>query len=90
MAGKAGSVMPISVTTARLVNVLKSRVARNPIRSMRAMAHDIRVSEVMVRKVIKERLGARSLARTHNFLLTDHLKGLRLERSKKLLNIFKK
>ena len=61
MAGKAVSVMPISVTTARLVNVLKSRVARNPIRSM---THDIRVSEVIVRKVIKERLGARSLART--------------------------
>ena len=48
MAGEAGSVMPISVTTARLVNVLKTRVARNPIRPMRAMAHDIRVSEVMV------------------------------------------
>lgn len=87
---KPGSGRPVSVATNRLVNLVRSRLARNPIRSMRGMAREVGVSEFTIRKVVKERLGTRSLARTPNFLLTDRLKGLRLERSRRILNVLKK
>ncbi len=48
------------------------------------------MSEFTVRKVIKVKLKAKSLARTQKFFLTDRLKALRLLRSKKILSILKK
>ena len=39
--------------------------------------------------VVKKNIGARSLTRTKMFLLTDQLRVLRLERSKKLLRVLK-
>ena len=41
---------------------------------MRGMAKDYNLSEWTIRNVVKNNLGARSLARTHRFLLTNRLK----------------
>jgi inhibitor of nuclear factor kappa-B kinase subunit alpha len=87
---KAGAGRKPKVVTPRLINVLKARIWRNPIRSMRGMAKDLKVSEWTIRNVVKNKLGARSLARTKRFLLSDRLKASRLERSKKILHILKR
>ena len=85
-----GSGKKPTVVSTKLVNKIRSRIARNPIRSMRGMAKDMKVSEWTVRNVVKNKLRARSLARTNRFLLSDRLKALRLERSKQILAILKK
>ena len=87
---KPGSGRKPTVTTPRLLANLKARIRRNPIRSMRGMAKEFGISEFTVRSAIKNKIGARSLSRTKRFLLTDRLKTLKLERSKKLLWILKK
>ena len=78
-----------TVLTKRILNLVRSRVARNPIRSMRAMARETNVSEATVRRAVKK-LGARSLARCKKFLLTERLRTLRLERVKRILWQLKK
>jgi len=87
---KPGSGRRPTVVTKKVINVVRSRINRNSVRSMRAMAKDLKVSEWTVRNIVKNKLGARSLARTSRFLLTERLKSLRLERCKKLLWILKK
>jgi len=87
---RPGSCGKPTVTTPRLVANLKARIKRNPIRSMRGMAKELNVSEFTVRSIVKKKIGAKSLSRTKIFLLTDRLKALKLERSKKLLWILKK
>ena len=54
---KPGSGKKPTVAINRLVGVIRSRVARNPIRSMRAMARETGVSEKSIRRAIKK-LGA--------------------------------
>ena len=60
-----------SVVTPRLVSAIKSRIDRNPIRSIKMVAKDLNVSEAIVRRVFKDNVGVKSLAR--KFLLTDCL-----------------
>ena len=88
--GKSGSGRKPTVVSTKLIRAIRSRINRNPVRSMRGMAKDFNVSEWTIQNIIKNKLGARSLARTHRFLLTNGLKALRLERCKKLLWILKK
>ena len=90
LARKPGSGRRPTATTSRLVNLVRSRVARNPISSMRRIARDVGVSDWSIRKIVKDRLKARSLARTKRFLLTDSLKSSRLDRCKKILQALKK
>jgi inhibitor of nuclear factor kappa-B kinase subunit alpha len=87
---KPGTGRKATVVTPRLINVVRSRIRRNPIRSMRGMAKELNVSEFSIRKIVKQELGAKSFARTQKFLLTDRLKALRLERCKAILAILKK
>jgi hypothetical protein len=85
-----GSGRKPTVVSSKLISTIKSRIQRNPIRSMRGMAKDLKVSEWTIRNIVKTKLGARSLARTKRCLLSERLKTLRLERSKKILQILKK
>jgi transposase len=90
LAHQSGAGRPKSVTTPRLINAIKSRVARNPVRTMRGMARDLNVSEKTVRRIVKKNLKAKSFARNQKFLLTDRIKISRLERCKKIMNQLKK
>lgn len=87
---KKGSGRTPTVTTPRLLANIKARIKWNPVRLMRQMAKELNVSEFCVRKVVKHKIGAKSLSRTKSFLLTDRLKTLKKERSKKLLSVLKK
>ena len=87
---QSGAGRPKSVTTPRLINAIKSRVARNPVQTMRGMARDLNVSEKTVRRIVKKNLKAKSFARNQKFLLTDRIKISRLERCEKILNKLKK
>jgi transposase len=86
---KTGSGRPLSVVTSGFIEKIKQRVKRNPVRTMRGMARELGVNEKSVRKAVKL-LGARSLARTKRFLLTESLKASRLARAKKILSMLKK
>ena len=87
---QSGAGRPKSVSTPRLINAIKSRVARNPVQTMRGMARDLNVSEKTVRRIVKDKLKAKSFARNQKFLLTDRIKTTRLDRCKKILNQMKK
>ena len=87
---KSGSGAATTVSTPSLVSKIKYRIRTNPVRTMRGMARELGVSEHTVRNVVKKKLGARSLARTKKFLLSERLKALRVERCNKLLAILKK
>ena len=51
---------PRSVATPRLRKAIKSRINRNPHRSMRKMAAELQISEKTVRRVVKNDLKLRS------------------------------
>ena len=67
---KEGSGLTRKIRTPQLVNAVKSRISRNPVQLLRKMARNMKVSATTMRRVIKEDLGARSLARTCCSLLT--------------------
>ena len=79
----------MSLSTIYRVKNIKSWIDRNPIKSMRR-AKDHNVSEATVKRVVKKNFGARWLAKTKKFLLTECLKALSLECFKKLLQMLKK
>ena len=87
---KPGSGRKPTVTTPKLVEAVRSRLRRNPVRTMRGMAKELKVSEHTVRNIVKKKIKARSLARSKRFLLTDRLRSLRLERCKRILAMMKK
>jgi transposase len=90
LAHKPGAGRPKSVATQRLVNIVRSRVARNPVWTMRGMARELGMSEFTIRSVVKKNLKCKSFARNQKFLLTDRIKISRLDRCKKILNKMKK
>ena len=79
-----------SVRTPTLIKAVKGRIKRNPIRSMRQMAKDLKVSERTIRRTIREDLGAKSRARTTKHLISADAKVKRLERCRLLRNRLKK
>ena len=79
---KPGSGRRPTVVTNKLIWKINARIRRNPVRSMKAMAKDFKVSDWTVRNVVKNKLGSRSLARMPRFLLSDRLKALRLEQKR--------
>lgn len=86
----SGSGRKISVTNTSLINKVKRRIKRNPHLSMRAMASEFNVSDHTIRRIVRDKLGGKSRARTQKFLLTARLKDLRLKRCKKILWQLKK
>lgn len=87
---KSGSGRKRTVRTPALIQSIKKKVTRNPVRSMRKMAKEANVSEKTVRRVIKYDLKAKSRARVKRHLITDRIKEARLDRCKKLRSELKK
>ena len=79
---RARSGRPRSVTTPALRKVVRERIRRNPRRSMRKMAKDLKISESSIRKVVKIDLGMHSFKRRKIHFLTEKVKAKRLERCK--------
>jgi len=77
-----------TVITKKVINIVKSQINRNSIRSMRVLTKDLKISEWTIRNIVKKT--SWSLARTSRFLLTECLKSHRLEGCKTLLWILKK
>ena len=80
---------------ARTSNVMKSvraKIALKPIRSIRKLAVETNISEISMRRVIKDDLHASSRARVKRHLITERVKELRVSRvsSKRLLSVLKK
>ena len=79
---RSRSSRPRSVTTPTLRKVIGERIRRNPRRSMRRMAKELKVSVSSVRKVVKIDFGMRSFKRKRIPFLTDKVQAKRLERCK--------
>ncbi|KAI6656176.1 hypothetical protein LOD99_1509 [Oopsacas minuta] len=79
---KARSGRPPSVTTPALQKLVRERIRRNPRRSMRKMAQELKVSESSVRKIVKVNLGMRSFRRKKVHFLSEQVKVKRLQRCK--------
>ncbi len=80
---RSRSERPVTATTKKNKEKIRSRIRRNPQRSMRKMAKDLQISEGSVRKIVKKQLKLHpyKLAKAH--LLTDKMKGERLKRAAK-------
>ena len=78
------------VVNKAFVAKVKDRIKKDPLKTMRAMAREMNVSEKDIRKVVPDHLGAKSRAGKRKFLLTQPLKPLRFQKSKKLLWILQK
>jgi|FrelakmetLWP11LW_1041352.scaffolds.fasta_scaffold53116_1 transposase len=53
---KPGSGRKPTVVSSKLINTIKGRIRRNPIRSMRGMAKDLKVSERTIPNIVKTKL----------------------------------
>ncbi|KAI6647739.1 hypothetical protein LOD99_8580 [Oopsacas minuta] len=71
---KTRSGRPSSVTTPRLVKMVRERIRRNPRRSMRKMAVDLQVSRHSIQNVVNTKLGMYSFKRKKVHHLTDQVK----------------
>ena len=76
-----------SVRTPQLIKAVKSRIFRNPVRSMKKMAKKLSVSQYNIRNVVSKDLKAKSRARVKKLLVSQSVKEKRSERSKKFLSL---
>ena len=74
----------------RLINTIKSRVARNLVWTMTGMAKNLNVSKKTVQMIVKNNLKAKSLAQKQKILLTDCIKVARFDHCQKILSKIKK
>ena len=79
---------PVSVSTVRMRKVVRSRVLRNPRRSVRKMAKELKISRGSLQNIMKKDLGLSSYKRRKVHFLTKSMKVKRLSRSKCLLSRF--
>lgn len=82
---KPRSGRPVTVTTTRMKNIVRSRIWRNPRRSMRKMASDLKISQGSLRNIVKRDLGLSSFKRRRVHFLSQAVQKKRLSRSKGLL-----
>ena len=76
---------PCSVTTPRLKKVVQQRIRRNPRRSMRKLAVEMKVSRCSIAKVVKSDLGMKSFKRKKVHFISQIVKENRLARCKGVL-----
>ena len=76
---------PTCVRTSQLKNVIRCRISRNPRRSMRKMARELKVSKESLRKLVRSDLGLKSLKRRTGHHLTPAIREKRLKRCRGLL-----
>ena len=77
---------PKSVTTPRLKKVVMDRIRRNPRRSLRKMAVELKVSRGSLQNLVRNDLGLRSFKRKKVHFLSKQIREKRKSRSKILLN----
>lgn len=87
---KAGSGRPRSARTPKVIKSVKRKITLNPIRSIRKLAKAANISNTSMQRLVKDDLKASSRARVKRHLITNRIKELRLERSKRLLSNLKK
>ena len=75
--------------TAKFVDKVKNVISKDPGKSMRAIAKDMKTSEALIRKCVSEDLRYKSYKMRKGQLLTAKAKEKRLKHSKKLLNKLK-
>ncbi|KAI6649038.1 hypothetical protein LOD99_6921 [Oopsacas minuta] len=76
---------PKSITTPRMKNLVRDRIRRNPLRSMRKMAAEVHISKGSMQNLVKNELDFRSYKRKTVHFLSETIKLKRLSRSKGLL-----
>ena len=79
---KPRSGRPVTVTTKKMKNVVRCRIWRNPRRSLRKMASDLKISQGSLRKIVKRDLGLYSFKRKRVHFLSQAIQKKRLLRSK--------
>ena len=77
---------PKSVTTPRLKKVVMDRIRRNPRRSLRKMAVELKVSRGSLQNLVRNDIGLRSFKRKKVHFLSKQIREKRKSRSKILLN----
>jgi inhibitor of nuclear factor kappa-B kinase subunit alpha len=77
---------PVTATTPKMVKRIRERIRRNPNRSMRKMAKQLKISEWSVRQIVHKRLRMRSYAFAAGHDLSDPKKRqVRVDLCRKLL-----
>ncbi|XP_014784635.1 uncharacterized protein LOC106879525 [Octopus bimaculoides] len=76
--------------TKAFIKALKSKILKDPAKSMRKMAIELEVDNKTIRNAVKYDLRLKSNTRTRKHLLTTTMKEKRLERCKKISTWFKK
>ncbi|KAI6660612.1 hypothetical protein LOD99_10389 [Oopsacas minuta] len=76
---------PKSITTPRMKKLVRDRIRRNPLRSMRKMAAEVHISKGSMQNLVKNELDFRSYKRKTVHFLSETIKLKRLSRSKGLL-----
>lgn len=79
---------PRSVRTKKAIEAVRSRINRNPLRKQKIVAREMKINARSVSRIIRDDLGMHAYKRSTSHLLTDRLKRIRLERSKKLLRSY--
>lgn len=75
---------PVTVCNQRNRNIIKKRIDRNPMRSMRAMARSLDISDGSVRKMVKDQLGYHPYKIGKGHYLNDAMKANRLIKARKM------
>ncbi|KAI6650052.1 hypothetical protein LOD99_10524 [Oopsacas minuta] len=76
---------PTSATTTQKRKVIRSRIQRNPQRSMRKMALELKISRESVRTIVKSDMGLFPYKKRKVHFISPQIKEKRLARSKALL-----
>ena len=85
---KPRSGRPVSITTTRMRKVVRSRIWRNPRRSVRKMAAELKVSRPSLQRVVKRNLGLSFFKRRKVHFLSKLMKEKKLTRCKTLIRRF--
>ena len=88
LSDKPRSGRPVTATTREMKSAVRSRVWRNPRRSVRKMALELKISRGSLRRIVNRDLGLSSFKRKRVHFLTDKIRAKRLSRSKGLLTRF--
>ena len=76
---------PVTVTTPKNVKKLRSRIQRNPGKSMRKLAKEMKISFGTVHKMVRNKLKLRSYKLGRGHYLDERIKRVRLENAQRLL-----
>ena len=88
LSDKPRSGRPVTATTREMKSAVRSRVWRNPRRSVMKMALELKISRGSLRRIVNRDLGLSSFKRKRVHFLTDKIRAKRLSRSKGLLTRF--